>query len=79
MISSSTSGLGGDTRGAEMVNKGEKMSVFGHEECFLLPWSDGLTMPLLAKRASSAGGRGILLGTEGRFSAANRGQRSSTR
>lgn len=29
-------------------------------KCFSRPCSDGLTMPLLAKRASSAGGKGIL-------------------
>lgn len=32
-----------------------------HTEFHLLPWSDGLTIPLLAKRAIRAGGRGILL------------------
>jgi len=35
--------------------------------CLLLPWSDGLTIPLLAKRASSAAGRGILQQMTGGF------------
>lgn len=36
-------------------------------KCFLLPCSDGLTIPLLAKRDSSAGGRGILQHRERRI------------
>lgn len=49
-----------EDKSCDMTQKEKWVHMVFLWKCFVLPCSDGLTIPLLAKRASSAGGRGIL-------------------